>query len=261
MNPEDQQITSSSEQPNSYYPEPADSQDQYRLPHDNKKDVTTKVAIVLIAVFGVVSLGLGFWLMQNRLSSPFITELVLNQPNGSLSTDDQLELELRSKDTDGDSLNDYEEVYVFNTSPYLRDTDSDGIDDGTEINQGQDPNCAAGTECTGIRVLTPEAKISDLFPQFSPTDSSLKDKTIQEFRQILIDSGMEPDVVASFTDDFIIFVVEAVVLADDTLDEPTSIDELSDQEIREFLIDVGLRPDEVNRIPPDELRDLIRTLL
>ncbi len=39
-----------------------------------------------------------------------------------------------SKDTDLDRLSDWEELYVYGTSPYIADTDGDGISDWEEIN-------------------------------------------------------------------------------------------------------------------------------
>lgn len=42
-------------------------------------------------------------------------------------------------DTDGDSLSDYDEIFVYFTNPTYWDTDSDGMGDGTEINCGLDP--------------------------------------------------------------------------------------------------------------------------
>ena len=44
-----------------------------------------------------------------------------------------------SADTDGDGLNDYEEVKTYNTNPTLYDTDGDGMGDGTEIINSLNP--------------------------------------------------------------------------------------------------------------------------
>jgi outer membrane protein OmpA-like peptidoglycan-associated protein len=43
-------------------------------------------------------------------------------------------------DTDGDGLTDYEEIYVYGTDPLNPDTDGDGLSDGDEVNvYGTDP--------------------------------------------------------------------------------------------------------------------------
>ncbi len=43
-------------------------------------------------------------------------------------------------DMDGDTLSDYDEVYVHGTDPILADSDNDGMDDGDEIYDGTDPS-------------------------------------------------------------------------------------------------------------------------
>jgi hypothetical protein len=54
---------------------------------------------------------------------------------------------LMAKDTDGDGLSDYDELNVYHTSPYIKDSDSDGIPDGKEVENGTDPNCPEGKDC------------------------------------------------------------------------------------------------------------------
>lgn len=46
-------------------------------------------------------------------------------------------------DSDGDNLSDYEEIYVYRSSPVDPDTDGDGFDDGDEVNFGTDPTDAS----------------------------------------------------------------------------------------------------------------------
>lgn len=71
---------------------------------------------------------------------------------------DSLEISIGSNpllaDTDGDGLDDGDEVNTHGTDPLLVDTDSDGVSDGNEISTGTDP-------------LTPDST-GDLAPRGSP---------------------------------------------------------------------------------------------
>lgn len=77
-----------------------------------------------------------------------------------------LELQ-KTKDTDRDGLSDYDELYLYHTSPYLADSDSDGIQDAVEIAQGTDPNCPSGKPCaqrldTVFQTSTSSAAFQDI---------------------------------------------------------------------------------------------------
>lgn len=60
------------------------------------------------------------------------------------------------KDTDGDGMSDLDESNTFHTSPYLTDTDSDGVLDGEEVRVGTDPNCPPNKDCYGFAALNPD---------------------------------------------------------------------------------------------------------
>lgn len=60
------------------------------------------------------------------------------------------------KDTDGDGLSDADEALTFYTSPYLTDTDSDGVMDDAEIRAGTDPNCPPDRDCYGFLSGNPD---------------------------------------------------------------------------------------------------------
>lgn len=47
---------------------------------------------------------------------------------------------LQSLDSDNDTINDFDELFVYYTNPYHADTDNDGYTDGYEISEGSDPN-------------------------------------------------------------------------------------------------------------------------
>lgn len=64
-------------------------------------------------------------------------------------------------DTDTDGLNDGDEVNVYGTDPLNPDTDGDGIDDGTEVSARTDPTNPE-TGVPSVTLVSPtqlEAKI------------------------------------------------------------------------------------------------------
>jgi len=105
-----------------------------------------KTGVVLLLVFALIVVGLGFLQMRNTIYGPFVLRLPDTPADYQLAFSDEA---TRSKmiDTDHDGLTDYDELNSYGTSPYIPDTDSDGIDDKTEIDQGTDPNCPEGQEC------------------------------------------------------------------------------------------------------------------
>ncbi len=112
-----------------------------------------KLSFIMLVVFGILIVVLGFLQMRNTIYGPFVireSDIALPE-NTSLFESE--EARLQSIDTDQDGLNDYEELQFFTTSPYLPDTDSDGISDKKEIDTGTDPLCAEGQRCSASEVV------------------------------------------------------------------------------------------------------------
>lgn len=82
------------------------------------------------------------------IATTSVTELVTatstavdSDSDGLLDSEEaQLGVNPLQTDTDGDSVNDYDEVKVYQTNPLVADTDGDGYSDGVEINGGYNPN-------------------------------------------------------------------------------------------------------------------------
>jgi hypothetical protein len=76
---------------------------------------------------------------------------------------DRREQELGSdpqkKDTDGDEVNDGDEVLIWHTDPIHPDTDSDGYPDGQEIKNGYNPNGAGKLFNVPTTTTTPTSTI------------------------------------------------------------------------------------------------------
>ncbi len=105
-----------------------------------------KTGFVLLLVFGVLTVVLGFLQLRNTIYKPFVIKA---KADGSEKLNALLDdtTRLQSIDTDQDGLSDYEELNFIQTSPYIPDTDSDGITDKQEIDNGTDPLCPEGDSC------------------------------------------------------------------------------------------------------------------
>lgn len=108
-----------------------------------------KLSVGVLAVCGIIALLLGVVQLRRAIISPFtapIENLILVD---TLMGPNEAEVirEQKRTDTDGDGISDWHELNVFKTSPYLRDTDSDGEPDNIEIAKGTDPNCPEGQAC------------------------------------------------------------------------------------------------------------------
>lgn len=77
-----------------------------------------------------------------------------------------------SKDTDEDGLDDYSEIYVHGTNPIKSDSDDDGMSDGTEVSCGLNP-LLKDTDGNGVadgqEVVTQEVRL-DAIKQYSLQD-------------------------------------------------------------------------------------------
>lgn len=118
---------------------------------EKKASRTRKLVIFIFTVVGVFLLLIGFRQLKNNIYNPFS---FANQETKDLSSAEAEVLSsyiLQTTDTDVDNFSDYDELYVYGTSPFLADTDSDGISDYDEIQGETDPLCAEGQDCYGLR--------------------------------------------------------------------------------------------------------------
>ncbi len=202
-----------------------------------------KVGFGMITTFGALGLVFGVFFMWNHIASPF----VINYTGPKFLTGDEKAQQrmdsLKKLDTDSDGLSDYEELYIFKTSPYITDSDSDGSLDKAEVQGGTDPNCAPAMPCsqTAIDAVNPETLkgsfTQDIIDQVSPgiatgtppitglTESDglahISKMKPDEIRTLLIQSGGDPKTINALTDEQLTaFVVAA--LASTTASVPVS---------------------------------------
>ncbi len=142
-----------------------------------------KIAFALLTFLGLGGLIFGFRSFGANLTRPINQQIVDNftgevylEPGQKLAKEREDQKKL---DTDYDGLNDYDELYVYRSSPYLKDTDSDGIEDKTEVFAATDPNCQEGKTCGAIAqseevVDNKQAGVEGILSVFSDPKAALE---------------------------------------------------------------------------------------
>lgn len=173
-----------------------------------------RVAFGFIAACGVGAIifgGLHFW---SNVKKPFLISYTgPRYVTSSEKESEQVALQ-RLADTDEDGVSDYDELRIFFTSPYIADSDSDGRNDGMEIAEGGDPNCALGKTC--VTQETIQARESTIFSEAQPPEQGgadldtpnveevigkLEQLSVEEVRALLAQSGVDQEALASLSDE------------------------------------------------------------
>ncbi|MDP2586375.1 MAG: hypothetical protein Q8P32_01200 [Candidatus Komeilibacteria bacterium] len=170
---------------------------------------------------------------------------------------------LKEKDTDQDGLSDYDELYLYKTSPYIPDSDSDGYADGEEIKNGQDPNCPAGISCASITLPANT--------QLSPEDlpDELGALTPEQIRGLLRQSGVSEQELQAVSDEELVSSFTQILLEqqgastgqnqnDTGLEglKPADYEAITPAQIRMMLQEQGISEQDLNNLTDDDLRQL-----
>jgi len=167
----------------------------------NFKSINNKTVFVGLIFFGLISLMFAFVQLKHNLSEPFFNNQLENGDKNLAEEEDDIFL-LQRMDADGDSLTDYDEIYVYGTSPYLEDSDSDGYDDKIEIESNNNPNCPNNKDCQlylDESYVTANASESFILPYDETMD--LVDMDADVIREMLLSSGMPPDILSQLDDE------------------------------------------------------------
>lgn len=186
------------------------------------------IIIVILAGFGLVGGVINFsTAIRQPLSFTSSNPYIKNQlTNGLVTTtvQDQQRIDaLKTRDSDGDGLNDYDELYVYHTSPYLKDSDSDGTSDYDEVKNGTDPNCPQGKACTPIALNTNESTTTNgSATNTTKTNTTAASSSPQALldtnalRQALLDAGAPQDQLNNLSDSDLITLYSQVLTSPDT---------------------------------------------
>lgn len=190
---------------------------QHVVIHAAKRSMTReqKAGFGFVVVSGCLTVLLGLFYVIKHVSAPFL--ITYEGPVFETTAEKQAKAiaEQQKKDTDGDGLNDYDELYVYKTSAYLADTDSDGYNDSSELSSGTDPNCPVGADCENTlsnsnatagssggsgfadSLAVPAGATTDSTAAFTPEIANL---TVAQIRELLVQSGADQATVDSLSD-------------------------------------------------------------
>ncbi|OGY47829.1 MAG: hypothetical protein A2663_04050 [Candidatus Buchananbacteria bacterium RIFCSPHIGHO2_01_FULL_46_12] len=218
-----------------------------------------------ILFFGLAAIGLGFFQFKSDIVRPFFPKAATDEKTAAGNVDNQDLLGLKQKDTDQDGLSDYDELNVYFTSPYLKDSDSDGFDDKKETERGSDPGCPEGQNCFAFwsDQLTNAAGRENSADLFSGQSLSQPER----LRQLLLQSGASEQDLAQLSDEEIVKIFQAAAgqasQPAKTIAIPADqIDNLTPAQIRQMLIDqAGIAKSTLDKVSDQELMDLVKEIL
>jgi len=153
--------------------------------NNNSLTKEQKTGFVLLLVFGILVVGLGMLQMRNTIYNPFAIQFSVLEEEGLVN---DFEGRLKNLDTDHDGLMDWDELNIYSTSPYLSDTDSDGIEDKQEIDHDMDPLCPKGQDCGAVEYIEEGITTSTLEVGSSPLLGNVED-----VYDVGVDSGVLAD--------------------------------------------------------------------
>lgn len=183
-----------------------------------------KVGYALVVACGVLAVIFGMFYLVSHLHRPFILSY---SGRHVLSSDEKMAqqvAEQQRSDTDEDGMSDYDELYIYESSPYLADTDSDGLNDDVEIMSNGDPNCAVGAACEDETNETRQedspftdeaaeaaAAAQAAADQYTAIQAMLENLSVGEIRSILIESGADTAQIEAMSDAEIQSLYETVL--------------------------------------------------
>lgn len=192
-----------------------------------------KAAFGLFVFLAFFALLFGWKTFSVHIQRPFeLQALRATTQTDFLETSSSKEEEkLKATDTDQDGLMDYDELYVYKTSPYLSDSDSDSYDDKTEVFSGNDPNCPIEKDCkhaivsentsqeaaaqefledsSGIVLSLEEPTVNGVSPEaLGDMETLLSAFGVEEIQELLKEQGVPQETLDSLDDETLLKLFE-----------------------------------------------------
>lgn len=218
-----------------------------------------------VLLFGVSGVVVGFAKVRSNIFvKPDVVENKALKLAAAQAEPDLLGL--RQKDSDQDTLSDYDEINLYGTSPYLSDTDSDGITDVKEIQVNSDPTCGKGGNCFRSlnTVLDASAGQDKSQSQSLYIDSQAQ---LKQLRKALSLSGMSEEELAALNDQDLVLAYQAALAQNSSSGGATTgvtiqgiddLNKLTPDQIRSILLTAGVSSEVLEKISDQDLLELMK---
>lgn len=217
------------------------------------------IGLSIFVLFGTV---FGVMRVFSNISAPFVQNTNTIAGDQLTNINEKLAA-LSQKDTDGDGINDFQELYQAGTSPYLADSDSDGINDLAEINSGTNPNCPEGQQCTGFLPAQTNTNAQQTTNSKTNTSADNENITAAAIRETLKNAGSPQYLLDATSDAELLQLYEQASGVDTTTNTNTSttstLDTLKDfsaQDIRDMLSSTGADATLLKDVSDQDLKDI-----
>ena len=205
-----------------------------------------KIALVVFLLIGITTAVLAYVQIKRSIWVPFVRKPI------TYKSSDELEQEqterLKTEDTDKDGLSDYDELYVFHTSPFLADSDSDGTSDGTEVAAGADPNCPKGKTCR--QVVVSGTASTNAAPAEASANAALATEQPPASSETAQERSMRA-IITTFGDPTLLTKEKIIA----------KLDAMSSTELRSFIAELGIPEDALAKADDATLRKLVEDTL
>jgi len=166
-------------------------------------DKNRKIAVVVLGFTAILMIIFWGYNLNHKIKDPFTYKGAGKSEEASEAASVDM-----TKDTDNDGLTDYDETNIYNSSPYLEDSDSDGYKDGEEVKNNTNPNCAVGADCVQELVLekvdttagldSETAIITDMLANVDVSD--VPQGQLQAIREAFLEAGYDKTKLEQMTD-------------------------------------------------------------
>jgi len=156
--------------------------------------------LFFLSVISLFVLALGFFQIRGAIYGPFRGFEKSNEGKKTALTQEEilfiLSEQAKQEDADEDGVSDYDEAYVYNTSPYIQDSDSDAFSDLEEIEAGSDPLDSTSTPYRKAK----DGEESNLSGEFWAEPTEIEEFSLDEIKIFLIQAGIAKEIVDSMDD-------------------------------------------------------------